>query len=103
MFASLLDDGKNVALVSDAGTPLISDPGYHVVHALREKGHKVVPIPGACALVAALCASGLPTDQFFLRALCRLSQKVVATYLNLGRSRLARLYFMNLRTAFMTP
>lgn len=63
--ASLLDDGKNVALVSDAGTPLISDPGYHVVHALREKSHKVMPIPGACALISALCASGLPTDQFF--------------------------------------
>ncbi|MFT2098775.1 16S rRNA (cytidine(1402)-2'-O)-methyltransferase [Marinomonas sp. 2405UD66-6] len=63
--ASLLDEGKSVALVSDAGTPLISDPGYHVVHALRSQGHKVVPIPGACALVAALCASGLPTDQFF--------------------------------------
>ncbi|MCV2403037.1 16S rRNA (cytidine(1402)-2'-O)-methyltransferase [Marinomonas sp. C2222] len=63
--ASLLDDGKNVALVSDAGTPLISDPGYHVVHALRAQDHKVLPVPGACALVAALCASGLPTDQFF--------------------------------------
>ncbi|TYL48046.1 16S rRNA (cytidine(1402)-2'-O)-methyltransferase [Marinomonas sp. IMCC 4694] len=63
--ASLLDEGKNVALVSDAGTPLISDPGYHVVNALRTKGHKVMPIPGACAVIAALCASGLPTDQFF--------------------------------------
>ncbi len=63
--ASLLEDGKNVALVSDAGTPLISDPGYHVVHSLREKGHKVMPIPGACAVISALCASGLPTDQFF--------------------------------------
>ena len=63
--ASLLDEGKSVALVSDAGTPLISDPGYHVVHALRNRGHKVVPIPGACAVISALCASGLPTDQFF--------------------------------------
>lgn len=63
--ASLLDEGKSVALVSDAGTPLISDPGYHVVHALRSQGHKVIPIPGACALISALCASGLPTDQFF--------------------------------------
>jgi len=61
----LIKEGKSVALVSDAGTPLISDPGYHVVHALRKQGHKVVPVPGACALVAALCASGLPTDQFF--------------------------------------
>ena len=63
--ATLLDEGKSVALVSDAGTPLISDPGYHVVHALRDKVHPVLPIPGACALISALCASGLPTDQFF--------------------------------------
>ncbi|WP_236037086.1 16S rRNA (cytidine(1402)-2'-O)-methyltransferase [Marinomonas vulgaris] len=63
--ASLLDEGMSVALVSDAGTPLISDPGYHVVHALRSQGHKVMPIPGACAVISALCASGLPTDQFF--------------------------------------
>lgn len=62
---SLLDEGKNIALVSDAGTPLISDPGYHVVHALRMKAYKVLPVPGACALISALCASGLPTDQFF--------------------------------------
>ncbi|MGR0279583.1 16S rRNA (cytidine(1402)-2'-O)-methyltransferase [Marinomonas dokdonensis] len=63
--ASLLMDGKNVALVSDAGTPLISDPGYHLVAHLRAQGLTVTPVPGACALVAALCASGLPTDQFF--------------------------------------
>ncbi|RBO82693.1 MULTISPECIES: 16S rRNA (cytidine(1402)-2'-O)-methyltransferase [Marinomonas] len=63
--ASLLSEGKNLALVSDAGTPLISDPGYHLVSSLRALGHKVVPVPGSCAVVAALCASGLPTDQFF--------------------------------------
>lgn len=62
--ASLLDDGKNVALISDAGTPLISDPGYHVVHFLRQEGHRIVPVPGASALITALCASGLPTDRF---------------------------------------
>ncbi|GAB3476179.1 16S rRNA (cytidine(1402)-2'-O)-methyltransferase [Marinomonas epiphytica] len=63
--ASLLEEGKNVALVSDAGTPLISDPGYHIVSNLREKGLRVSPVPGACAFIAALCASGLATDQFF--------------------------------------
>lgn len=63
--ASLLEEGKNVALVSDAGTPLISDPGYHIVHSLRQRDLTVMPVPGACALISALCASGLPTDQFF--------------------------------------
>ena len=61
---SLLDEGKNIALVSDAGTPLISDPGYHVVNFLRQEGHKIVPVPGPSALITALCASGLPTDRF---------------------------------------
>lgn len=56
--------GDSVALISDAGTPLISDPGYTLVRLCREAGVKVVPIPGACALVAALSASGLPTDKF---------------------------------------
>lgn len=62
---SLLDQGESVALVSDAGTPLISDPGYHVVNSVREAGHKVVPIPGPSALITALCAAGLPTDKFY--------------------------------------
>ena len=61
----LLAQGLSVAMVSDAGTPLISDPGYHVVSHIREMGHNVVPIPGPSALIAALCASGLPTDKFF--------------------------------------
>lgn len=59
-----LDEGKNVALVSDAGTPGISDPGYNLVAAAVEKGIAVVPVPGPSAAVAALCASGLPTDRF---------------------------------------
>lgn len=62
--ASLLNDGKNVALISDAGTPLISDPGYHVVNFLRQEAHNIVPVPGPSALITALCASGLPTDRF---------------------------------------
>lgn len=59
-----LEAGKKVALVSDAGTPLIADPGYRLVAQAREKGIEVTPIPGPSALVAALSASGLPTDSF---------------------------------------
>ena len=59
-----LDHGESVALVSDAGTPLISDPGYRVVAAALKHGHPVVPIPGASAVLAALAASGLSTDHF---------------------------------------
>jgi 16S rRNA (cytidine1402-2'-O)-methyltransferase len=56
--------GNSVALVSDAGTPLISDPGFRLVRATRAAGIRIVPIPGACAFIAALSASGLPTDRF---------------------------------------
>jgi 16S rRNA (cytidine1402-2'-O)-methyltransferase len=56
--------GENVALISDAGTPLISDPGYSLVRLCRDAGVRVVPIPGPCALIAALCCAGLPTDKF---------------------------------------
>ncbi len=59
-----LGGGMHLALVSDAGTPLISDPGYKLVQEVLEAGHTVVPIPGACAAIAALCASGLPSAQF---------------------------------------
>ena len=59
-----LESGDDVALVSDAGTPLIADPGFVLVRALRERGHRVVPVPGPCALIAALSAAGLPTDRF---------------------------------------
>ena len=56
--------GENVALISDAGTPLISDPGYHLVRQARAAGIQVVPVPGACALIAGLSAAGLPSDRF---------------------------------------
>ncbi|WEK31940.1 MAG: 16S rRNA (cytidine(1402)-2'-O)-methyltransferase [Candidatus Pseudomonas phytovorans] len=63
-FLTKLLAGENVALVSDAGTPLISDPGYHLVRQARAAGVNVVPVPGACALIAALSAAGLPSDRF---------------------------------------
>lgn len=59
-----LEQGMTLALVSDAGTPLISDPGYKLVHALGQAGMKIVPIPGASALITALSVAGLPTDRF---------------------------------------
>ena len=59
-----LASGQDIALISDAGTPLISDPGYRLVLAAREQGFAVVPIPGACAAIAALSVAGLPTDKF---------------------------------------
>jgi 16S rRNA (cytidine1402-2'-O)-methyltransferase len=61
----LLEQGKKIALVSDAGTPLLSDPGYTLVAACREAGFEVIPIPGPSAAAAALTGSGLPTDSFF--------------------------------------
>jgi 16S rRNA (cytidine1402-2'-O)-methyltransferase len=59
-----LAEGRAVALASDAGTPLVSDPGYRLVADVLAAGHKVVPIPGASAVLAALVAAGLPTDTF---------------------------------------
>ncbi|WP_425605483.1 16S rRNA (cytidine(1402)-2'-O)-methyltransferase [Pseudoxanthomonas putridarboris] len=56
--------GESLALVSDAGTPLVSDPGYRVVRAARAAGVKVSPVPGACAAIAALSVAGLPSDRF---------------------------------------
>lgn len=62
-----LQSGKNIALVSDAGTPLIADPGYRLVDLAREAGVAVSPVPGPSAIVAALSASGLPSDSFLFR------------------------------------
>ena len=65
--AELIDrlrQGVSIALISDAGTPLISDPGYLLVSQVREAGFRVIPIPGACAVITALSAAGLPTDHF---------------------------------------
>lgn len=60
----LLESGNNIALVSDGGTPMISDPGYRLVKSAIGKGVGIVPIPGPSAVITALCASGFPTDRF---------------------------------------
>lgn len=64
MIVHQLQSGASIALISDAGTPLISDPGYVVVKAVREAGFRVVPVPGCAAFVTALSAAGLPSDRF---------------------------------------
>jgi 16S rRNA (cytidine1402-2'-O)-methyltransferase len=61
----LLREGKNVALVSDSGTPLVSDPGYEIVSSCRKEGIQVIPVPGPSAVIAALIGSGLPAESFF--------------------------------------
>jgi len=60
----ILKAGKSIAFITDAGTPLVSDPGFHLVRAARQAGIRVVPVPGACAAIAALSAAGLPSDRF---------------------------------------
>ena len=60
----LLEQGKTLALVSDSGTPLISDPGYKLVRSVVDAGYLVIPVPGPSAVIASLSASGLPTDKF---------------------------------------
>lgn len=59
-----LNTNQSLALISDAGTPLISDPGYQLVSTIHNQGKRVIPIPGPCSIIAALSVSGLPTDQF---------------------------------------
>ena len=59
-----LSAGENIALISDAGTPLISDPGFYLVRGVRDAGFKVVPVPGCSAVITAMSAAGVPTDRF---------------------------------------
>lgn len=85
-----LQQGQSIAVISDAGTPLISDPGFRVVNAARAADIKVVPIPGPCALITALCASGLPSDRFafegFLPAKSGAKQKQLESIRNETRT-----------------
>jgi 16S rRNA (cytidine1402-2'-O)-methyltransferase len=82
-----LAEGAAIALVSDAGTPLISDPGYKLVRAVRDAGHTVTALPGASAVLAALAVAGLPTDRFFFEGF--LPQKS-----GQRRSRIAELIYL---------
>ena len=90
-----LDAGQSVALVSDAGTPAISDPGYKLVRAAIEAGHDVVPIPGPSAVLTALAASGLPTDRFrFLGFAPRKSGARKALFESVRRDRDTLVFFV---------
>jgi 16S rRNA (cytidine1402-2'-O)-methyltransferase len=83
-----------VALVSDAGTPLISDPGYRLVRAARDTGINVVPVPGASAAIAALSVSGLPTDRFLFAGFLPPKQKARAEALaELGTVRATLIFY----------
>ena len=77
----LLKENKSIALISDAGTPLISDPGFKLVRAVREASFKIIPIPGACALIAALVASGMPTDRFIFEGFLPVKTVALEKYL----------------------
>lgn len=87
---SQLDRGLNLALISDAGTPLISDPGFVLVRALRAQGYDIVAVPGPSSIIAALSIAGLPTDGFvydgFLPSKSGARQASLSRYLNQSRT-----------------
>ncbi len=73
--------GESIALISDAGTPLVSDPGYRLVRSARHAGITIVPVPGACAMIAALSAAGLPSDRFAFEGFLPAKQVARCTHL----------------------
>ncbi|WP_333795328.1 16S rRNA (cytidine(1402)-2'-O)-methyltransferase [Hyphomicrobium sp.] len=77
-----LADGRSVALISDAGTPLVSDPGFKLVRACAEDGHRVIAIPGPSASLTALTVAGLPTDAFFFAGFLPAKEKARRTRLS---------------------
>jgi 16S rRNA (cytidine1402-2'-O)-methyltransferase len=82
MLFEFLDQGENIALISDAGTPLISDPGYHFIKEAKARGVEVIPIPGPCAAIAALCVAGLPSDRFVFEGFLPARQEACRTRLS---------------------
>ena len=78
---SILKSGEDIALISDAGTPLISDPGYLLVNKALEEGIKVIPIPGPSSLIAALSVSGMPLDKFIFYGFPPKKKKALETFL----------------------
>lgn len=74
---SIIKDGYSVALISDAGTPMVSDPGYHLVSACVKDNIPVFPLPGACAAITALCASGMPSDRFSFEGFLPVKEKML--------------------------
>lgn len=89
----LLSQGQDIALISDAGTPLISDPGYKLVRAVRDAGFDVIAIPGPCAAVAALSVAGLPTDRFLFVGFLPSKQQARRTLLESLQGEAATLVF----------
>ncbi len=89
----ILLQGQSIALISDAGTPLISDPGYKLVTAIRQQGFEVLTIPGPCAAIAALSVGGLPTDSFLFKGFLPAKQQARRTVLEALQNESATLVF----------
>lgn len=88
-----LENGANIALISDAGTPLISDPGYRLVSLAQKKGICIVPVPGCNAAITGLSASGLPTDAFIFLGFAPRKQGRLTSFLNDAAHHKATLIF----------
>lgn len=95
-----LQQGQNIALISDAGTPLISDPGFHLVRHCRQVGINIVPIPGACAAITALCSSGIASDRFCFEGFLPAKSKARCDKFNELAQSLAHSFSMSLPIAF---
>ncbi len=99
LLLSILQEGQDVALVSDAGTPLVSDPGYRIVSEAAAAGISVVPIPGPCSAITALSASGLPSDRFtFMGFVAPKSPRRIKAFAELGRMTGTAIFFVPART-----
>lgn len=88
-----LQDGKSLALISDAGTPLISDPGYKLISFLRNFGKKIIPIPGPSSVTASLSASGLPCDNFLFVGFLPEGKGKIENFLNTLPSKYSLVFF----------